>query len=39
LGCDPAIIERGKQLCRAKVAGGFLDGAKVIKSLKEAKVN
>jgi hypothetical protein len=39
LGCDAAIIERGKSLCRAKVAGGFQDGTKVIKNLSQAKVN
>lgn len=39
LACDATIIERGKSLCRAKVAGGFQDGARVVKSLKQAKVN
>ncbi|KAH7342677.1 hypothetical protein BKA65DRAFT_595758 [Rhexocercosporidium sp. MPI-PUGE-AT-0058] len=39
LQCDAAVIERGKSLCRAKVAGGFQDGAKVITSLSQAKVN
>ncbi|KAL5328932.1 hypothetical protein ACEPPN_002441 [Leptodophora sp. 'Broadleaf-Isolate-01'] len=39
LECDAAIIERGKSLCRTKVAGGFIDGANVITSLSQAKVN
>jgi hypothetical protein len=39
LGCDNNIIERGKSLCRAKVAGGFQDGATVIQNLSQAKVN
>ncbi|KAG4410706.1 hypothetical protein IFR04_016160 [Cadophora malorum] len=39
LECDAAVIERGKSLCRAKVAGGFIDGANVITSLSQAKVN
>ncbi|EPE33748.1 hypothetical protein GLAREA_06761 [Glarea lozoyensis ATCC 20868] len=39
LTCDASIIERGKPLCRAKVANGLQDGAKVITSLSQAKVN
>jgi hypothetical protein len=40
LACDTSIIERGKSLCRAKAGnGGFVDGAKIIKSLSQAKVN
>jgi len=40
LACDNAIIERGKSLCRAKAGnGGFIDGANVIQSLSQAKVN
>ena len=40
LVCDAAIIERGKSLCRATTAnGGIIDGAKVITSLSQAKVN
>jgi hypothetical protein len=39
LTCDAAIIERNHPLCRAKVAGGLQDGAKVITSLSQAKVN
>jgi hypothetical protein len=40
LVCDAAIIERGKSLCRATTAnGGIIDGANVITSLSQAKVN
>ncbi|KAI8631760.1 hypothetical protein F5Y19DRAFT_462981 [Xylariaceae sp. FL1651] len=39
LACDSAIIERGKSLCRAKAGNGFIDGAKIITSLSQAKVN
>lgn len=40
LTCDNNVIERGKSLCRAKAAGGGLfDGANIIQSLAQAKVN
>lgn len=39
LTCDANVIERGQPLCRAKVAGGVQDGAKVVASLAQAKVN
>ncbi|GKT50426.1 uncharacterized protein ColSpa_10607 [Colletotrichum spaethianum] len=39
LACDNSIIERGKSLCRAKAGNGFIDGAKTITSLSQAKVN
>jgi hypothetical protein len=40
LECDANVIERGKSLCRAKAPGGGLfDGANIIQSLSQAKVN
>jgi len=40
LTCDNSVIERGKSLCRANAAGGgFFDGANIIQSLNQAKVN
>ncbi|KAL2075532.1 hypothetical protein VTL71DRAFT_475 [Oculimacula yallundae] len=39
LVCDANVIERGKSLCRAKVANGLQDGTKVIQNLSQAKVN
>jgi hypothetical protein len=40
LSCVNNIIERGKNLCRAKAAnGGFFDGAAIINNLNQAKVN
>ncbi|KAK4160724.1 hypothetical protein QBC43DRAFT_111987 [Cladorrhinum sp. PSN259] len=38
--CVNNIIERGKNLCRAKApGGGFFDGAAIIRNLNQAKVN
>ncbi|KAK3316009.1 hypothetical protein B0H66DRAFT_560108 [Apodospora peruviana] len=40
LTCDNNVIERGKSLCRANAFnGGFFDGANIIQSLAQAKVN
>ncbi|KAI6357062.1 hypothetical protein MCOR25_007760 [Pyricularia grisea] len=39
LACDDTIKERSGVLCRAIVNGGFQDGARVVKSLKDAKAN
>jgi hypothetical protein len=40
LECDAAIIERGKSVCRFKLANGKLqDGTKQITSLSQAKLN
>jgi hypothetical protein len=39
LECSNTIQERGKNLCRAKVAGGLQDGTKVIQNLSQAKLN
>ncbi|KAK4118793.1 hypothetical protein N657DRAFT_582964 [Parathielavia appendiculata] len=40
LTCDNSVIERGKSLCRANAPGGGLfDGANIIQSLAQAKVN
>ncbi|EFQ27209.1 uncharacterized protein GLRG_01704 [Colletotrichum graminicola M1.001] len=40
LACDNNIQERGKSLCRAKVGNGkFIDGARTISNLNQAKVN
>ena len=40
LTCDASIVERGNSLCRANApGGGFIDGANIIKSLSQAKVN
>ncbi|KAK4459704.1 hypothetical protein QBC42DRAFT_231178 [Cladorrhinum samala] len=40
LGCVNNVIERGKNLCRAKAAnGGFFDGAAIINNLNQAKAN
>ncbi|TLS30773.1 hypothetical protein PpBr36_02544 [Pyricularia pennisetigena] len=39
LACDNTISERSGKLCRTKVNGGFLDGARVVKNLRDSKVN
>jgi len=40
LTCNNNVIERGKSLCRANAPGGGLfDGASIIQSLAQAKVN
>ncbi|KAF5979487.1 hypothetical protein FCOIX_5315 [Fusarium coicis] len=39
LQCDANVIERGKDLCRAKAANGLFDGGNIIQNLSQAKVN
>ncbi|KAL2116181.1 hypothetical protein VTJ04DRAFT_10436 [Mycothermus thermophilus] len=40
LQCTNNIIERGRNLCRARAPGGGLfDGARIIQNLNQAKVN
>jgi len=40
LVCDANILERGKSLCRDQLADGkILDGANIITSLSQAKIN
>lgn len=39
LECDANVIERGKDLCRAKAANGLFDGGNIIQNLSQASVN
>lgn len=40
LTCDNNVNERSGKLCRANApGGGFFDGANIIQSLSQAKVN
>ncbi|KAJ1326445.1 hypothetical protein MN608_07892 [Microdochium nivale] len=39
LACVNNIQERGKNLCRARNGNGFIDGARTITNLNQAKVN